>query len=103
MKKVAFTMKLLPGNEEVYEKRHNEIWPELVELLKKAGIAEYHIFLDKPSGVLFAFQNIEEQNQTNSLTKEAIMKKWWAFMGDIMETNPDQSPKVTRLEKVFSL
>ena len=100
---VAFTMKLLPGNEEVYEKRHNEIWPELADLLKKAGIAEYHIFLDRPSGVLFAFQNLEEQNQTNRLAEEAIMKKWWAFMGDIMETNLDQSPKVTRLEKVFSL
>ncbi|AEL26047.1 L-rhamnose mutarotase [Cyclobacterium marinum] len=100
---VAFTMKLLPGNEEEYEKRHNEIWPELAELLREAGIREYHIFLDKATGTLFAFQNLEEENQTNHLAKETIMKKWWAFMGDIMETNPDQSPKVNRLEKVFSL
>lgn len=100
---VAFTMKLLPGNEEEYEKRHNEIWPELAGLLTKAGVLEYHIFLDKSTGTLFAFQNLEEQNQTNSLAEKAIMKKWWAFMGDIMETNPDQSPKVNRLEKVFSL
>jgi L-rhamnose mutarotase len=96
-------MKLLPGNEEIYEKRHKEIWPELAQLLKKAGIAEYHIFLDKESGVLFAFQHIEEQATTINLAEESIMKKWWAYMGDIMETNPDQSPKVTPLEKVFTL
>ena len=103
MTSVAFTMKLLPGNEEVYEKRHNEIWPELTELLKKAGITEYHIFLDRQSGVLFAFQSLTETNQTKGLAELSIMKKWWAHMEDIMETNPDQSPKVTRLEKVFSL
>jgi L-rhamnose mutarotase len=103
MDTIAFTMKLLPGNEEIYEKRHKEIWPELAQLLKKAGIAEYHIFLDKESGVLFAFQRIEEQATTINLAEESIMKKWWAYMGDIMETNPDQSPKVTPLEKVFTL
>ena len=103
MDTVAFTMKLLPGNEEIYEQRHKEIWPELASLLKKAGIAEYHIFLDKSSGVLFAFQHVEEQPQRVNLAEEAIMKKWWAYMGDIMETNPDQSPKVTPLEKVFTL
>jgi L-rhamnose mutarotase len=103
MKQVAFTMKLIPGNEEEYQRRHQEIWPELAALLKKAGIAEYHIFLDKASGVLFAFQHVEEKGPTINLAEESIMKKWWAYMGDIMETNPDQSPKVTRLEKVFSL
>ncbi|WP_439483481.1 L-rhamnose mutarotase [Cyclobacterium plantarum] len=100
---VAFTMKLLPGNEVEYEKRHQQIWPELEKLLKEAGILSYHIFLDKSSGTLFAFQSLSEDNQTGSLAGQAIMKKWWDFMADLMETNPDQSPKVQALQKVYSL
>ncbi|WP_187357732.1 L-rhamnose mutarotase [Cyclobacterium plantarum] len=103
MKPVAFTMKLLPGNEVEYEKRHQQIWPELEKLLKEAGILSYHIFLDKSSGTLFAFQSLSEDNQTGSLAGQAIMKKWWDFMADLMETNPDQSPKVQALQKVYSL
>ncbi|SHM57394.1 L-rhamnose mutarotase [Cyclobacterium lianum] len=100
---VAFTMKLLPGNEAEYEKRHQQIWPELENLLRKAGILSYHIFLDKPTGTLFAFQSLSEDNHAGSLAGETIMKKWWDFMADLMETNPDKSPKVQRLQKVYSL
>ena len=44
MKRVAFTMQLKPGQKEEYKKRHDEIWPELKQLLKQAGISEYSIF-----------------------------------------------------------
>ncbi len=100
---VAFTMNLLPGNEEVYEKRHKEIWPELSSLLRNSGVEEYHIFLDKATGTLFAYQRVKEGNSLGELPKHPIMKKWWAFMKDLMETNPDDSPKVKPLENVFSL
>lgn len=104
MKQVAFTMKLIPGNEAEYEKRHREIWPELASLLQEAGIAEYHIFLDQNSHTLFAFQNLKEEgSNTDSLPENAIMRKWWAYMADLMETNQDQSPKVQPLQKIFSL
>ncbi|SEJ18111.1 L-rhamnose mutarotase [Cyclobacterium xiamenense] len=104
MKQVAFTMKLIPGNEAEYEKRHREIWPELAALLREAGIAEYHIFLDESSGTLFAFQNLNEDSAgTDHLPEKPIMKKWWAYMADLMETHADQSPKILPLRHVFSL
>ncbi len=104
MKQVAFTMKLIPGNEAEYERRHKEIWPELASLLREAGIQEYHIFLDPGSHTLFAFQNLNEQGaNTHNLPDNTIMQKWWAYMADLMETNEDQSPKVQPLQKVFSL
>ena len=46
MHRVAFKMKLFPGKEEEYKKRHDELWPDLEQLLKQAGISEYSIFLD---------------------------------------------------------
>lgn len=103
MKQVAFTMKLYPGFALEYEKRHQEIWPELAALLKEAKITDYHIFLDSASNTLFAFQQVEGEGTSQDLASTDIVKKWWSFMADIMETNPDNSPVTTPLKKVFSL
>ena len=43
----AFRMKLNPGMEAEYRRRHDEIWPELVELLHEAGVSDYAIYLDE--------------------------------------------------------
>lgn len=103
MQKVAFTMQLKPGFEEEYKKRHDEIWPELSELLTKAGVKDYSIFLEESSGCLFAVHWLAEPNNLSTLPEQDIMKKWWAYMGDIMETNPDNSPVVKPLQKVFHM
>ena len=44
--RIAFKMQLFKGYEEEYKKRHDEIWPELQQLLKETGISDYSIFLD---------------------------------------------------------
>lgn len=100
--KVAFKMKLKPGCKAEYIKRHDEIWPELSALLKESGISDYNIFLDEETNTLFA---VQEQNGQSSqdLGSTEIVKKWWAYMSDICETNPDNSPVTTFLEKVFHL
>jgi L-rhamnose mutarotase len=103
MKQVAFTMKLYPGFALEYEKRHLEIWPELVALLKESKITDYHIFIDTESNTLFAFQQVNGDGTSQDLGSTDIVKKWWAYMADIMETNPDNSPVITPLKKVFSL
>jgi L-rhamnose mutarotase len=97
----GFKMKLKPGFEVEYKKRHDEIWPELSELLKEAGISDYSIFLDIETGILFAVQKLTENNKNDELPKTEIMKKWWDYMADIMEVNPDNSPVAIDLEQVF--
>lgn len=101
MKTVAFKMKLNPGFEAEYKKRHDEIWPELVALLKDAGISDYHIFLDAETHILFGVQKVEEGGKEKEIAATAIMKKWWDYMADIMETNPDNSPVAIPLPSVF--
>jgi L-rhamnose mutarotase len=103
MKKIAFKMKLKTGFEEEYERRHNEIWPSLVQLLKEAGISDYSIFLDEETMTLFAVQKINETDSSIILENNEIMQKWWKFMSDIMDTNPDNSPVSKPLKKVFHL
>jgi len=100
-KRFAFKMKLFPGFKEEYKKRHNEIWPELVRLLKSEGIGNYSIFLDEETDSLFAYQEQTGESSSQDLGSTEIVKKWWKYMADIMETNPDNSPISVPLEKVF--
>ncbi len=103
MDKIAFKMKLKPGFKEEYIRRHNEIWPELKALLKNAGISDYSIYLDEETNTLFAVQKQEENASSQDLGNNPIVQKWWKYMADIMETNPDNSPVSIPLEKVFHL
>lgn len=103
MKRIAFTMKLKPGCAEEYKKRHDAIWPELAELLGKAGISEYSIFLDSETNTLFAFQKQSGNHGSQDLASEPLVKKWWAYMADIMETNDDLSPVSKSMTEVFYL
>lgn len=101
MQRLAFKMHLNPDQKEAYMKRHNEIWPELKQLLKEAGVSEYSIFLDEDTNTLFAFQKVSGDGGSQDLGQTEIVKKWWAYMADIMETNPDNSPVTVELEEVF--
>jgi len=101
MQQLAFKMKLHPGQKEAYRKRHNEIWPELKKLLKDAGVSEYSIFFDEETDTLFAFQKVSGAGGSQDLAQNPIVKKWWKYMADIMEVNPDKSPVSIPLEEVF--
>jgi L-rhamnose mutarotase len=103
MKRVAFKMYLNEGQTEEYKKRHDEIWPELKKLLKESGISEYSIFLDEETNILFAFQKVTGEEGSQDLGKTEIVRKWWAYMADIMKTNPDNSPVSANLKEVFHM
>lgn len=103
MQRLAFKMKLNRGQKEIYKKRHDELWPDLKALLKANGVSEYSIFLDEETSTLFAFQKVSGVNGSQDLANNAIVKRWWDFMADIMEVNPDNSPVSIPLEEVFYL
>jgi len=96
-------MKLKPGNVEEYQRRHDEIWPELAKELKDAGISDYSIFLDEETLTLFAVQKLSDANRAADLPSSPIVRKWWHYMAPLMEVNPDESPVCTDLREVFHL
>lgn len=99
----GFLMGVNPDCYEEYKKRHDEIWGELVEVLKSHGANNYSIFLNRNLNQLFAYVEIENEEKWDSIAETEICKKWWAFMRDIMPSNPDNSPVSTELEQVFFL
>lgn len=103
MFRIAFKMQLFPGFEEEYKKRHDELWPELHALLKETGIADYSIFLDETTNSLFGVLKAEDPKLLDNLPQHPVMQKWWKYMGDIMESNPDNSPVQVPLKEVFYL
>ena len=96
-------MKLKPGYKNEYIRRHNEIWPELKELLSNTGVKDYTIFLDEETNTLFAVQYVSGDSSSQDLSSNPIVQKWWKYMAEIMETNPDFSPVSISLEKVFHM
>ncbi len=94
-------MKVHPGKIGEYQQRHEQLWPELHSLLKESGISEYSIFYDKETHLLFAFQKQTGEQGSQDLGQNEIVKDWWNFMADIMETNPDHSPVSVFLDEVF--
>jgi L-rhamnose mutarotase len=103
MQRKAFKMFLIPGNEEEYLRRHDEIWPELSTLLKEVGICNYSIYLDRETSILFAYLESNDLSQLEKLPQQDVMKKWWAYMKDIMLGNPDNSPVSVDLDSMFYL
>ena len=96
-------MQLHSGMAEEYKRRHDALWPELKELLGQAGILDYSIFLDEESNMLVGVLRMEKPEKLDLLSEEAIMKKWWDYMKDIMDTHPDGSPISQPLKEVFYL
>nr|MBB6138665.1 L-rhamnose mutarotase [Mucilaginibacter sp. X5P1] len=96
-------MKLKPGCELEYKRRHDQIWPELKALLKKVGISDYSIFLDNETNILFGTLKVKNMELYSRLSSIEVMRKWWDYMSDISETNADNSPVTQSLEEVFYL
>jgi len=104
MKRFAFKMQLKPGCEVEYERRHAAIWPELVKMIKEAGVGNYSIFWDKDTNLLFGYQECSGDGSSQDTTHvDSITQRWWDMMADIMEVNPDHSPVTIPLREVFHL
>ncbi len=101
MARVGFRMQLKAGTEEEYKRRHDEVWPDLVRLLRDTGIRNYTIFRDGTT--LFACLEIDDPEALEGLPREELMREWWRYMEPLMECNPDSSPVITPLEEAFHM
>ena len=89
MERMAWKGRIKPGQKEEYVRRHNEIWPEMVAVLKAAGICNYTIYCcgdelfgyyECEKGVAFA-----EKTQAES----PVVQRWNDYMQDVLELEMD--------------
>lgn len=99
----AFKMYLKPEFEDEYKRRHAAIWPELKKMLSDSGVRNYSIYWDKETNILFAYQEIAGDQGAQDLGASDVVRKWWDYMADIMEINPDNSPVVIPLDELFHM
>ena len=103
MQQIAFKMQLKPGHAAEYQRRHDAIWPELASLLQESGVRDYSIFLDEETGALFAVLRRMDGHTMEALPQHPVMRRWWAHMADLMETQADASPVAVPLLPMFHL
>lgn len=103
MKRVALKMKIREGTAAEYKRRHDEIWPELNELLRASGISDYTIFLDEDSLELFAVQKLADEHATDGLPQNPLVKKWCEYMSDIVLMDSSGNPICTPLQEMYHL
>lgn len=103
MERYAFRMRLHQGMEAEYKRRHDDIWPELVDLLHSAGISDYAIYLDRETRLLFGVLTRTASQGVDDLPNSAVMQRWWAYMADIMEVASDNAPIAVPLVPLFHM
>ena len=101
MTRNAFLMRLKPGTVAEYKRRHDELWPELAEELRAAGVSDYSIFLDEKTLTLFAVQKLAVGHTSDRLPHSPVVRRWWDSMAPLMEVHPDNSPICQPLKELF--
>jgi len=103
--KVAYTMKLKQGAADEYKRRHDEVWPEIVALLREYGFSDYSIFLDEQTSTLYAvYKAFSTATASNdALRQTELMQRWWAYMAELVEFKEDQTPDTHPLKMVFHM
>lgn len=104
MERYAWKAEIKPGKKEEYVRRHNEIWPELKEVLKEAGIANYSIWLC--GNEVFGYYECEKGAAFAARTQaeSSVVDRWNEFMKDVMNMTMDaETGAQPRLEEVFYL
>jgi L-rhamnose mutarotase len=103
MERVGFTMRLLPGQEAEYRRRHAAVWPEMLEALRAAGARNYSIFLH---GIdLFAYLEVDDFATFRATMAAAeVNDRWQAEMAELIDLLTDPATGFhQRLEEVFHL
>ena len=103
MKRIAYTMKLKPGHVDEYKRRHDAIWPELVEEIRRSGTFDFTIFLESATLTLFACQKVSDDSDAAAHDAKDVSIRWRNYMADILEVHPDNRPKCTPLTEMFHL
>lgn len=96
-------MEVFADQIEEYQKRHNPIWQELIDVFAEHGVHNYSIFLDETTCMLFGYLEVESEDCFTAIAKTDACRRWWAYMQPLMRYNMDGTPWTRDLREVFHL
>ena len=103
MERVGFTMRLLPGQEAEYRRRHATVWPEMLAALKGAGCRDYSIYIRGED--LFAYLVVDDVAAFRKvMAASPVNDSWQAEMAALIDPLTDPATGFhQRLEEIFHL
>ena len=89
------------GFEEEYKRLHNEIWPEILELIKKAGVRNYSIYLRGRD--LFSYLEVDDwDNAVSFMMDDPVGLRFQEVLSPLMDAGDPVAPW-EEIEEVFHL
>ena len=90
MSRYCWVAEVRPGYEDEYVKRHDEIWPEMLDALKQAGFRNYSIF--RHGLTLFGYFETDDLPGAIAFLKDnEVNQRWSEYMAPIMKFDIDES------------
>lgn len=99
---VAFCLRLQPGCEAEYQRRHDALWPEMQQALLGAGLLHYEIHLEPGSALLFAFMVRRTDHSMDTLPNNPAWQRWQRHMADLL-VQDNGLPLRVPLQRMFLL
>lgn len=106
MQRVGFRLQVLPAMMDEYVRRHEQVWPEMLEALRETGWTNYSLFLDRSDGTLFGyFETPNLEKAKSGMASRNINEKWQADMAPFFVALEGKRPDegFLQLEEVFYL
>jgi L-rhamnose mutarotase len=100
-RRVAFVLRVRPDRIDEYVAAHRNVWPEMLDALRAAGIGNYSIFRD--GNQMFGYFETDDIAATERyLASQEVVRRWQDAMADLLEERvPDEGPP--SLEEIFRL
>jgi L-rhamnose mutarotase len=97
----AFVLSVRPDKVEEYVEAHREVWPEMLDALRSAGIRNYSIF--RAGTEVFGYFEAEDlAAAARYLDDQDVSRRWQDHMERLLEERvPDAGPPP--LEEIFRL
>ena len=103
MERICFTFAIKPGTEEEYKRRHDEIWPEMVQALHDSGISNYSLFRRGLEVIAYAECEPDARTAFGRMQTTEVDARWSKWFEDVIAQRFDDQGEPMTVEEVWHL
>lgn len=84
MERTCFSFELVPGQEEEYDRRHQAVWPDLLEALRRSGVRNYSIFRNGTMVIGYAECEPDAATAFGAVGRTGVNARWAQWFADLI-------------------